>query len=421
MIKYPVMLLFLAGSLLINFFMADGLVIEDNTPARLAPGESKDVTITINKGQVTGFAKLQLDLPVGLTAEAVETRGASFTFSNQKAKFIWMSLPKEQEFSVTYTLTAKNNASGNKVITGVFSYIKDNQRQDYDMQSKIVTVGEGENQGVSDSGKLTATREINQISDDQYLVTIQVSNSNLKGFTKILEELPTGYRIDQDKNNGASVTIDNRSIKFVWFEAPSSESFSVSYMVNKTSTLADPIKINGTMAYVENNIPKEIPIGVQGEVVEPLADDTDDESDDEDGDLTANDSGKDKTAADGDKGQKDTDTKDTDQKPTDKPYEIPEPEEGIAYRVQIAAGPNEVGKVHFKKAHNFTEPFNIEQYGSLYKYTTGSWPVYKQCRDDRERIKARYNFRGPFVTAYNDGVRITVQEALMITNQRWYK
>ena len=419
MIKYPVMLLFLAGSLLINLFMADGLVIEDNTPARLAPGESKDVTVTINKGQVTGFAKLQLDLPNGLTAEAVDTKGASFTFSGQKAKFIWMSLPKEQEFSVTYTLTAKSNASGNKVITGVFSYIKDNLRQDYDMQSKIVAVGTDRDQTGAQSDKITALREINKISEEQYLVTVKVSNSDLKGFTKILEELPQGYRIEQDKNNGASVTIDNQSIKFVWFEAPSSESFTVSYMVTKTSTLADPIKINGTMAYVENNIPKEIPIGVQGEVVEPIAD-VDEEGEDEPDDRTAEETDATETAEELAEDETDGQAQDETKK-DDKPYDIPEPEEGIAYRTQIAAGPNEVGKAHFKRAHNFTEPFNIEQHNSLYKYTTGSWPVYKQCRDDRERIKARYNFRGPFVTAYNDGVRITVQEALMITNQKWYK
>ena len=409
------MLLFLAGSLLINLFMADGLVIEDTTPSSLKPGESKDVTITINKGQVTGFAKLQLDLPEGLTAEAVDTKGASFTFSSQKAKFIWMSLPKDQEFSITYTLTAKSNASGNKVITGVFSYIKDNQRVDYDMQSKIVAVGDDSDDNLQRSGSLTAMREINKISEDQFLVTIQVKESDLKGFTKILEELPAGYSMDQDKNSGASVTIDQQSIKFVWFEAPSSSSFTVSYMVNKTSTLADPLKINGTMAFVKNNVPKEIPIGVQGEAIEPLADADDEEW--EETSTEGQEDAQDSQDADGE-AAKGSDGEDKD---NEKPYTIPEPEEGIAYRVQIAAGPNEVGKAHLKRAHRFTEPFNIEQHKGLYKYTTGSWPIYKQCRDDRERIRARYNFRGPFVTAYNDGVRITVQEALMITNQRWYK
>lgn len=416
MIQYPVMLLFLAGSFLLNIFLADGLVIEDDTPARLKPGESKVVTLTINKGQVNGFAKLQLELPEGLTAEAEDTKGASFTFSDQKAKFIWMSLPNEQEFSVSYKLSAKSSASGNKVITGTFSYIKENERVDYDLQSKIVTVGSEEGDAAALNDNLSAMREINKISDNQFLVTIEVKNSNLKGFAKILEELPTGYRIEQDKNNGASVTIDQQSVKFVWFEAPSAENFTVSYMVRKTSTLANPLKISGTMAFVEDNIPSEISIGMRGEVPEEeeemddVADDLEDEvegaTDEDDRESTA---------------EKGADDEAEEQKQDEKPYEIPEPEEGIAYRVQIAAGPNEVGKAHFKRAHNFSEPFNMEQHNNLMKYTTGSWEIYKQARDDRERIKARYNFRGPFVTAYNDGVRITVQEALMITNQKWYK
>jgi len=69
--------------------MDDGVIIEDNTPTTLAPGESKEVAVTINKGDVEGFAKLQIELPEGLTASAIKTEGASFTFSAQKIKFIW--------------------------------------------------------------------------------------------------------------------------------------------------------------------------------------------------------------------------------------------------------------------------------------------------------------------------------------------
>ena len=55
------------------------------------------------------------------------------------------------------------------------------------------------------------------------------------------------------------------------------------------------------------------------------------------------------------------------------------------------------------------------------KYTTGDFLAYKQARDGREEIKSNYTFPGPFVVAYNNGERITVQEALMISNQKWVK
>ena len=126
----------------LQLFVADGVIIEDTTPTAIAPGATKNVSITINKGSVEGFAKLELVLPEGLVASPDQTNGASFTFTDQKAKFLWMSLPSEQEFTVSYNLKAKSNASGYQIIKGTFSYIKENQRIDYELQSKVVLIGE---------------------------------------------------------------------------------------------------------------------------------------------------------------------------------------------------------------------------------------------------------------------------------------
>src|SRR5690606_14671450 len=101
---------------------------------------------------------------------------------------------------------------------------------------------------------------------------------------------------------------------------------------------------------------------------------------------------------------------------------VPEPETGVYYRVQIAAGKNNLKSDVFTKLYGFSEGYKLENEDGLYKYTTGYHQVYKSARDGRERITAKYEkFKGPFVTAYNDGERITVQEALMITSQKWFQ
>ena len=59
-----------------------------------------------------------------------------------------------------------------------------------------------------------------------------------------------------------------------------------------------------------------------------------------------------------------------------------------------------------------------------YKYTLGSFNSYSGARDKRENVNqsiAELSALGPFVAAYNNGSRITVQEALMISGQTWIK
>jgi len=99
---------------------------------------------------------------------------------------------------------------------------------------------------------------------------------------------------------------------------------------------------------------------------------------------------------------------------------VPAPETGIAYKVQISAAHREVGKPYFVQRHRFNGDFNIEHHQGWIKYTTGRFSQYGEARDQRIAfIAAGHDFPGPFVTAYNNGERITVQEALMLSSQKW--
>ena len=100
---------------------------------------------------------------------------------------------------------------------------------------------------------------------------------------------------------------------------------------------------------------------------------------------------------------------------------IVSPNNGITYKVQILAGKNVVNTAYFTKNHHYEKAFDIENHEGWVKYTSGSFDAYKIARNQREDLNSNYVFPGPFVTAYNNGQRITVQEALMVSNQKWYK
>lgn len=99
---------------------------------------------------------------------------------------------------------------------------------------------------------------------------------------------------------------------------------------------------------------------------------------------------------------------------------IPAPQGNVNYKVQIMALYKPVDPSSLASRYKINGQINTEMAGGFTKYTTGSHNDYKQARDAREDIRNK-GVVGPFVTAYSSGKRITVQEALMITSQKWYR
>jgi hypothetical protein len=99
---------------------------------------------------------------------------------------------------------------------------------------------------------------------------------------------------------------------------------------------------------------------------------------------------------------------------------VPTPETGIIYKVQISAGHREVGRTYFSARHRYHGTYSVERHQGWIKYVTGRFGSYSEARDQRvSYVAAGHDFPGPFVTAYNNGDRITVQEALLLSNQKW--
>jgi hypothetical protein len=441
------------GLFLMNLFTAEDVLIKNNLPAMLEPGSKTLVEMTIEKGAIQGFSKLELTAPTGFTIEAAEIKGASFTFSNQQAKFVWMTLPSEGSFTITYYIESLASLDGPFDIDGTFSYVKENKRLDIKIPSKTIIVKKGvgptpeqvaatmpevrREESVVD---MYCSRTITPIGGNDYMVNLVVNNNSIKGFGKILEILPDHCSTEKVNDGGAVITQDENTIKFVWFEVPTSTSFEVSYKLSCTDPGMPAIK--GQLSFTEDGNPVTTEIVNSAATQDVLANQTTTTSStsttsepstaastaNTETQNTAQNSSTKSTTPTNNSAQNTTTSREEEpvtasNKNNEKPVtSIPSAETGITYKVQIMAAHKVVDKSYFKNKFNFTDKFNIENHEGWVKYTTGKYTEYKDARDARVKITSDHGkLPGPFVTAYNHGERITVQEALLISKQEWYK
>ncbi|MBI2966978.1 MAG: hypothetical protein HYY40_04090 [Bacteroidetes bacterium] len=99
-------------------------------PDAVEDGSSFQLKINLNKGALTGFARITVNLPGLSTAVPVDTRQAHFTLETNEAKFIWMELPAEETITVILSLSPDKSISDSLILSGNFSYVEGNRKKE---------------------------------------------------------------------------------------------------------------------------------------------------------------------------------------------------------------------------------------------------------------------------------------------------
>lgn len=310
MFKTIILLLNFLGLFFYQSILEEDISADLEFPKYVQAGDTFKVSITINKSDYVGFAKWQQELPKGFIASKAESGDATFSFKNNTLKFIWLSMPEEEQFSVSYLIYVDPELSGVFDMHGKYSFIVDNERKDvFSKKEKIGIVGK----------------------DGIYLDLPE---------EEIVEELPA-EKTDNDEE-------------------------ILTFNEDKEESLDEVVE---TLPLEDNN---------------NLVDESSEEED-----LIKS------------------------------ITNLPSPERNVNYKVQIAAAHSLVDKEYFKRKHQLYENVAIESHQGWNKYTVGQFEVYQLARDKRNEVWSKID--GAFVTAYNHGERISVQEALMISQQKWFK
>lgn len=439
------------------FFKAD-VGMEIDMPGQINAGKEITVSITLDKDDLTGFSRFQMEIPNGLTAENIFSANADFSFKDQKLRLIWLRLPDEKTITFSFKLLCHERLKGTFDLTGKFSYIEDNERKSVDLSPKQVAIvpnpaidpmmlvdikdfGKSIYQDISTAQQIACIRNKPTWNETnkEYIVTLLVNKEQLKKFAKIEENIPPGFTALNISSKEGIFTFKENKVKYLWMNLPAENYFTVCYKLIPMNGVKDA-SITGNFSFIIDDKTQNIPIieknadfaNLTPEKVRMIL---------QSQPMLASNLQTGETTAEGNQ-TKEPLPDQVVQKVEDKVQQIKQPEKiiepsakqsadllanllepqsGIYYRVQVAAGHKPVNiKSYFRK---FKLDNNVlkENHDGWIKYSIGSFPVYKEARDYRVHLWNTTSITDAFVSAYNDGKRITVQEALMVANQKWYK
>jgi len=451
MIKYIIILMNMLALLVVRLFFAADVTVKIDAPSQVKQGEEFTVSITINKGSIAGVGHLKTILPAGFLSGAVmvEAKGSEFKYlpEDNVVKFTWISMPADPEYTVSYKVIVNADApNGTITLGGKFSYVLDNQKQTFvvpdvsiavsgetlatttqpestattttvpettattttEPETTATTTTQTETTATTTQTETTTTTETAKTSANvsasrtivgspeagmEFTVELNVHKDGMKGFARVQETLPVGLTAMSLDNKGGTFSFIDQKVKIIWDNLPADEDIKVSYRVAVADNAAGIMSITGSFSYVENNDPQKAEIPATSITVQ------------EKSTWVA---GTNTTSV-------------TPPETTTVSTNVPTPDKKIAYKVQICAlSKMQRGASYFESKFAISNKVNMEFHEGWRKYIVGKYSLYKEARDYRENMRSK-GIENPFVTAYNGGKRITVQEALMVSNQQWIR
>ena len=508
MYKFVFLLINSIAVLVYNLLFSDGVSVTPKFPADAKPGTEFTAEVIVNKSNITGFAKLQIELPSGLTANEIENKGASFSCTNGIVKFIWTALPPDESFVLKFNVIADNSCSGLKDIKGKFSYLINNEKKQQEFgpiqvdfpeevantsnnsantletsqQQNSTTTNTNQSSTSSNTSQefnpvkkpnepLSIHRKISKISDDSYKVEVVFFKDNILGFAKHTEKIPDGFTAKEQTSSGASFSTNQNFVKFLWASLPDKEELRISYLIQQTATPGTGPVVKGEFIYLdkeetkkvysdEDAVPVSFPIASITKPNDNNASSTNSTTNTNDvatknnssssqtennivnknnADVNdaKNNSSSNATASKNISSSKENNKEESSQNSNTKVASLTNAEKTnsgsvkqnnnigssskpgtINYQVQVGAYRNRVDASKVSSELSISEAVNSEMHEGLNKFLVGNFGNYKEARNKRESLRSS-KARDAFVTAYNGPKRITVQEALMISSQKW--
>jgi cell division protein FtsN len=178
------------------------ITVTSNLPTNINVGAVIDAEVKINKGALGNFAKYQMDVPTGYVVSSVDVKGGNFTFENQRAKIVWVSVPGEAEFAVKFKIQVNSDAANPGTFTQKFYYLENNEKKEVEASPVVITIG-GAGSAVavetkSVETKVTETKPVEtKVTETKVTETKPVETKVTE--TKVTETKPVETKVTETK------------------------------------------------------------------------------------------------------------------------------------------------------------------------------------------------------------------------------
>jgi len=371
-------------------FSDPSFIHETSSVSTTSIGTETPYSIRIQTENISGLAQLEFYIPKDLSVIILSEQDADVTLGDHSISLLWVDLNSE-EISIELSLSPMAGFRCGTIIPTI-SYIENGERIDVVLNKTTISTLPICMDLDQTTNAISCTRTITEEENGITKVDLTIKGEDYDGFLKITETIPNNCIVEIVNDAGSVAEENNGTLKFVWFDTQSPLPITVSYRLlgcssNNLNDLFGEIRYAfGNTEFYQDiaplalNLPKEDVLSNISQIAEDSAN------------ILVNKSSN---------------------------HNALTPDNGVAYRVQLLAGHNDVSRTWISNKYHFYGSPDTEQHEGWIKYTTGSFPVYKQARNERENINKKHRFPQPFVTAYYFGERISVEEALIISQQDW--
>ncbi|MEY4110812.1 MAG: hypothetical protein RLZZ46_1167 [Bacteroidota bacterium] len=353
------------------------------------------VNVKISKGELRGFGKVEVPVCDGIIATNLENEGGVFSFTGGKVKYVWTSMPDSPDLDLSFKLIRSPASKWISAcsVDGEFSFLEKDESKKCRMNSVNLNYVPDDVYARMESARKEEKALAKTETEQKPADVIVVPDSNLvTEIAKTATPESTGTAAASKVQENINKEKNDEEARAQNVVQPAQAEVSVG-IEQKVTAVQDSANVKQSVAVevkkeaespfqtVENKVQEQVAKS-ESKISEPIMDVKKEEV--------------------------------VEKASTDKV------KSSVSFKVQVCATHRDITAVSIQSFYKLQEEVFQEMHEGWFKFTVGGFSQYSEARTKRESLGS-YNLPGPFVTAYNAGVRITVQEALMITRQTWVK